>query len=44
MNAKQQEQIKTFLNKCKIVVNNFDELDGMLIPREIFWMKNYIKK
>ena len=44
MNAKQQEQIKTFLNKCKIVVNNFDELDGMLIPREIFLDEELYKK
>jgi hypothetical protein len=44
MNYKQQEQIKTFLNKCKIVVNNFDELDGMLIPREIFLDEELYKK
>ena len=37
------EYIKTFLNKCKIVMNTYDDLDGMLIPREIFLDKtNYI--
>jgi|SaaInlV_150m_DNA_3_1039698.scaffolds.fasta_scaffold01432_3 hypothetical protein len=36
------EYIKTFLNKCKIVMNTYDDLDGMLIPREIFLDKtNY---
>lgn len=44
MNSKQQEQIKTFLSKCKITVNNFDELDGMLIPREIFLDEELYKK
>lgn len=36
MNCEQIEYIKSFLNKCKIVINNFDDLNGMLIPREIF--------
>lgn len=36
MNREQIEYIKSFLNKCKIVINNFDDLNGMLIPREIF--------
>lgn len=36
MNNEQFEHIKLFLNKCKIPVNTFSELDGMLIPREIF--------
>ena len=36
MNNEQFEHIKLFLNKCKIPVNTFGELDGMLIPREIF--------
>ena len=31
MNSQQTEFIKSFLNKCK-----FDDLNGMLIPREIF--------
>ena len=44
MNSKQQEQIKTFLNKFKILVNNFDELDGMLIPREVFLDEELYKK
>ena len=36
MNSQQIEYIKSFLNKCKIVISNFDDLNGMLIPREIF--------
>lgn len=36
MNNQHMEYIKTFLNKCKIVMNTYDDLDGMLIPREIF--------
>lgn len=36
MNSQQVEYIKSFLNKCKIVISNFDDLNGMLIPREIF--------
>jgi hypothetical protein len=36
MNDTQLEHIKTFLIKCKIVINHFDDLDGMLMPREIF--------
>ena len=36
MNNQQVEYIKSFLNKCKIVITNFDDLNGMLIPREIF--------
>jgi len=36
MNLQTVEYIKTFLIKCKIVMNSFDDLDGMLIPREIF--------
>jgi hypothetical protein len=36
MNSKQVEYIKSFLTKCKIVVNEFDDMNGLLIPREIF--------
>ena len=36
MNNTQIDHIKTFLNKCKIVIQNFDDLNGMLLPREIF--------
>ena len=36
MNSQNVEYIKTFLLKCKIAMNTFDDLDGMLIPREIF--------
>ena len=30
-----EEIIKKFLNKCKIVFENFEQLDGMSIPRDI---------
>ena len=36
MNLQQAEYIKSFLNKCNIVMNEFSDLDGLLIPREIF--------
>lgn len=36
MNGDQLNHIKSFLTKCKIVINNFDDLNGMLVPREIF--------
>jgi len=36
MNSQQAEYIKSFLNKCKILINEFDDLNGFLIPREIF--------
>ena len=36
MNNTQIDHIKSFLNKCKIVIQNFDDLNGMLLPREIF--------
>jgi len=35
MNTQQFEHIKLFLNKCKIPVTNLNDLEGMLIPREI---------
>ena len=34
MNEQQVEYIKLFLNKCKIVVDNLNDLNGMLVPRE----------
>ena len=40
MNAQQVGYIKSFLNKCKILINEFDDLDGFLIPREIFLDKD----
>lgn len=40
MNNQQTEYIKSFLNKCKVFINNFDELNGMLIPREVFLDKD----
>ena len=36
MNNTQIEHVKTFLMKCKIVLNQFHDLDGMLVPREFF--------
>lgn len=36
MNNTQLEHVKTFLMKCKIGLNQFHDLDGMLVPREIF--------
>ena len=35
MNSQQSEYIKSFLHKCNIVINEFSELDGLLIPRDI---------
>lgn len=36
MNKQQTDYIKSFLMKCKIAITNFDDLNGMIIPREIF--------
>lgn len=36
MNNTQLEHVKTFLMKCKIVLNQFHDLDGMIVPKEIF--------
>lgn len=36
MNNNQLEHIKVFLNKCKIVCSDLSELNGIIIPREIF--------
>jgi hypothetical protein len=42
MNNQQAEYIKLFLNKCKIVMTTFDDLDGLLLPREILLdVENY---
>ncbi len=35
MNSQQIEDIKTFLNKCSIPLSNIDDLNGMMVPREI---------
>ena len=40
MNAQQLGYIKSFLNKCKILINEFDDLNGFLLPREIFLDKD----
>ena len=39
MNEQQVEYIKLFLNKCKIVVDNLNDLNGMLVPREVLLNK-----
>jgi len=36
MNNNQLEFIKFFLNKCKICCSTLSELNGLIIPREIF--------
>jgi hypothetical protein len=36
MNKQQTDYIKSFLTKCKISITDFDDLNGMIIPREIF--------
>lgn len=36
MNSQQIGNIILFLNKCKIPITNLNDLEGMLIPREIF--------
>lgn len=43
MYGQSMEHIKTFLNKCKIIINTYDDLNGMLIPREIFLDKEIYK-
>jgi hypothetical protein len=40
MNVNQAGYIKSFLNKCKILINEFDDLNGFLLPREIFLDKD----
>lgn len=44
MNNQQFQHIKLFLNKCKILFSDYNELDGMLIPREIFLDTNLYKE
>jgi len=47
MNVQQIEYIKPFLNKCKIEIDNLNDLNGMLIPRENLLDKeiyNFIKE
>ena len=34
-----EDIIKQFLNKCNIVFNSFEELEGMQIPREVLLSK-----
>ena len=43
MYSQSTEHIKTFLNKCNITINTYDDLNGMLIPREIFLDKEIYK-
>jgi hypothetical protein len=44
MNSQQFEHIKLFLNKCKILFSNYDELNGILIPRELLLDNNLYKE
>ena len=44
MNDKQLEYIKCFLNKCGVVMNTYEDLNGMLIPREILLNNENYKK
>ena len=42
MNNQQNEHIKLFLNKCNIIITTFDDLDGLLVPREtLLDVENY---
>jgi hypothetical protein len=34
------QTIKDFLNKCSIVFDEFDQLDGMLLPRDLLLSEN----
>ena len=44
MNDNQLEYIKYFLNECGVVMNTYNDLNGMLIPREILLnIENYKK-
>ena len=44
MNDKQLEYIKYFLNECGVVMDTYNDLNGMLIPREILLsIENYKK-
>ena len=43
MYSQSMEHIKFFLNKCKVTINTYDDLNGMLIPREIFLDKEIYK-
>lgn len=44
MNDTQLEYIKCFLNKCGVVMNTYEDLNGMLIPREILLNNENYKK
>jgi hypothetical protein len=35
-NSEQLNFIRLFLNKCKVFFNTYSQLDGLLIPRDIF--------
>ena len=39
MTEESQKIVKEFLNKCSIVFEDFNQLDGMLIPRELLLSK-----
>ena len=39
MNSESIETIKLILNKCNVHFNDFNQLDGLLIPRDILLME-----
>tara|TARA_B100001559_G_C16413556_1_gene581530 strand:- start:535 stop:924 length:390 start_codon:yes stop_codon:yes gene_type:complete len=40
MTEESQKIVKKFLNKCSIVFEDFNQLDGMLIPRDLLLSKD----
>ena len=40
MTEESQKIVKEFLNKCSIVFQDFNQLDGMLIPRDLLLSKD----
>ena len=40
MTEESQKIVKEFLNKCSIVFEDFNQLDGMLIPRDLLLSKD----
>ena len=40
MTEESQKIVKDFLNKCSIVFEDFNQLDGMLIPRDLLLSKD----
>ena len=40
MTEESQKIVKEFLNKCSIIFEDFNQLDGMLIPRDLLLSKD----